>query len=53
MKKKTFNNLVFFVLLFLLFACQNKKIRQYNEVPVNERDVCNSDTIEKIKIPTH
>tara|TARA_B100000674_G_scaffold94979_1_gene67623 strand:+ start:1278 stop:1439 length:162 start_codon:yes stop_codon:yes gene_type:complete len=53
MQKKTFNNLVFFVLLFLLFTCQNKKIRQYNKLPVNEREVCKSDTIEKIKIPTH
>lgn len=53
MKKKIFNNLIFFVLFFLLFACQNKKIRQYNKVPENEREVCNSDTIEKIKIPTH
>ena len=52
MKKKTFNNLVFFVLLFLFFACQNKKIRQY-KVPINEREVFDSDTIEKIKIPTH
>ena len=53
MKKKIFNNLIFFVLFFLLLACQNKKLKQYNSVPVYEREVCDSDTIEKIKIPTH
>ena len=53
MKIKSFFILIFFLLSFIFFACNDNRVKEYNHNSSINENVRSDSIIEKIRIPTH